>query len=277
MRVAPPNNTSPAAGKFVCGLLHPDWRKRLGTGGAKDVKAASFFRGLDWDLAQRGGLPPALGRFDGAGPHGSPKAQATGARSLVGEGSDAVTFDVADCAVILGKYVAGAEGEENSGGGVNRGEHGGDSSSGNSGALGSSSSGGVGGADFSLGLRRVAQAPPVAPPRSSSGEYGWDDDEDDEVGYGHGALDRRRAASLAGSSNSRGGFGSSFGPSLSPGWGSSSSGHAFHGHGAGGPPRFTDSPRKLAPLGNRSPPHSHDRSSGRQIPGPASHALGTEA
>jgi len=279
MRVAPPAETSPAAGMFVCGLLHHDWRKRLGTSGSRDVKAASFFRGLDWNLAQRGCLPPALGRFDGAGPSGKDNyspglsssnggwgnassrssssnkngsavhKEAGGARSLIGEGGDAAPFDVADCAAILGKYVAGAEGESSSSSGDDGpsgvvdhvyghsnssssiGVYGGGSSSSggannhhNSHSSSSSGSGGgatSNGAHFTLGLRRVEVAPPVAPPSSSSGQYGWDDDDEDEFGYGYGhhdtAFDRRRAASLAKSN----GFG---GPSShSPSWGSSSS------------------------------------------------------
>ena len=317
MRVAPPAETSPAAGMFVCGLLHHDWRKRLGTSGSRDVKAASFFRGLDWNLAQRGCLPPALGRFDGAGPtgkdnyspglsssnggwgncnsrssssnHGSSVGkEAGGARSLIGEGGDAAPFDVADCAAILGKYVAGADGESSNSNGGPSGPldhvygHGNISNS--SGVYGGSSSttnhhnsSGTNGANFTLGLRRVEVAPPVAPPSSSSGQYGWDDDDDDEFGYGYGhhdtAFDRRRAASLAKSS----GFGGA--SSHSSSWGSSSSSGHNRRHAPSDPPNggfgsdplgniagvrirsdhgldngaFGDSPRKLAPLG--APPH----------------------
>ena len=51
---------TPAAGQFVSSLLAQDPQRRLGSASSRDVRCAAFFRGVDWDVAERGCLPPAL-------------------------------------------------------------------------------------------------------------------------------------------------------------------------------------------------------------------------
>jgi hypothetical protein len=140
---------SPPAGAFVGGLLHPDWQQRLGTvGGESAVQAAPFFKPVSWDVARRGGLPPALGTFrhypwaagtSSSGSSGSSGGKGGGSdsgggcdggcgggyngRRKYGRGGNggsgrggrgsggAQPFDPAECAAVLEKYLAGAAGD----------------------------------------------------------------------------------------------------------------------------------------------------------------------
>jgi hypothetical protein len=67
LKIAPPKSLSPAAGDFICKLLVQDHKKRLGTGGASEVKSADFFEKgapsgerVNWAQLEKGSLPPGL-------------------------------------------------------------------------------------------------------------------------------------------------------------------------------------------------------------------------
>jgi len=116
MRVAPPDGVSPAAGKFVCALLHQTVSRRLGTAASSEVKGASFFKAVDFDACVRGTAEPALprsalralgspsGKGVGVGPGGGLLSPQASSKSLVqGANQPNQPFDPAECAIVLNR------------------------------------------------------------------------------------------------------------------------------------------------------------------------------
>jgi len=53
-----PSELSPEAKDIISKLLNVDWKTRLGSNGAEEVKAHSFFKSVDWDALPTSPVPP---------------------------------------------------------------------------------------------------------------------------------------------------------------------------------------------------------------------------
>ena len=60
MHVAPPLRLTPPAGALICSLLRQDYRRRLGSAGDHELRAAKFFAPVDWATLASGEAAPAI-------------------------------------------------------------------------------------------------------------------------------------------------------------------------------------------------------------------------
>jgi hypothetical protein len=126
------------------------------------VRTASFFSPIDWKVAERLGLPPAL----------------PPSTDVIYSGSVGSSFDTEESAEVLSTYLAGCEADEEPSSpyrGANRVSKGRDPVSTEH--------------LFSLGLTRVSKSPLIASANDNDG-FNWDDDDED--------MYRRRASSVTG-------------------------------------------------------------------------------